>query len=177
MSTAANAPTLVQYLVFAVAREEFALPILRVVEIVAYADPSRVPNAPPFLHGVVGLRGAIVPVIDLARVFGYERTAISRRSCIVLCQIAAGEQVTTVGLLAEVVREVADLDVDAIAPPPAVGAPVKAAFLIGLYAARGRFVFVLDIDRVLSEAELAAVGEAAAVQSPASRLVAVERAS
>ena len=61
-----HAPAIVQYLGFVVRGEEFALPILRVVEIVEYAEPSRVPNAPPFLHGVVGVRGAVVPVIDLA---------------------------------------------------------------------------------------------------------------
>ena len=53
-----HAPAIVQYLGFVVRGEEFALPILRVVEIVEYAEPSRVPNAPPFLHGVVGVRGA-----------------------------------------------------------------------------------------------------------------------
>ena len=172
MTRASQPPGVVQYLAFVVAGEEFALPILRVVEIVAYSDPSRVPNAPPFLHGVVGVRGAVVPVIDLARVFGFERTTIGRRACIVLCEIAVAEQTTIVGLLAEVVSEVADLGADAIVPPPAVGAPVKAAFLLGLYAARGRFVFVLDIDRVLSEGELAALGDTAS--EPVARLAAGE---
>ena len=169
-------PPVVQYLAFVVGGEEFALPILRVVEIVAYAEPSRVPNAPPFLHGVVGVRGAVVPVIDLARVFGFTRTAIGRRSCIVLCEIAGAEQTTIVGLLAESVSEVADVSADAIIPPPAVGAPVRAAFLVGLYAARGHFVFVLDIDRVLSERELAALSEAA-IEPPGARFATREQAS
>jgi purine-binding chemotaxis protein CheW len=156
-----HAPAIVQYLGFVVRGEEFALPILRVVEIVAYAEPSRVPNAPPFLHGVVGVRGAVVPVIDLARVFGFGETPIKRRACIVLCEITGGEQSTVVGLLAESVSEVAEIAANALMPPPAVGAPIRAALLLGLYPARGRFVFVLDIDRVLSDEELAALTEAA----------------
>jgi purine-binding chemotaxis protein CheW len=155
-----HAPALVQYLGFVVRGEEFALPILRVVEIVAYAEPSRVPNAPPFLHGVVGVRGAVVPVIDLARVFGFGDTPIKRRACIVLCEITGGEQATVVGLLAESVSEVADVATSALLPAPTVGAPIRAALLLGLYSARGRFVFVLDIDRVLSDEELAALTEA-----------------
>jgi purine-binding chemotaxis protein CheW len=171
-----RAPRVVQYLGFVVRGEEFALPILRVVEIVAYAEPSRVPNAPPFLHGVVAVRGSVVPVIDLARVFGFGDTAIQRRSCIVLCELAGGAQATVVGLLAESVSEVADVGADAIVPPPAVGAPIRAAFLIGLYPARGRFVFVLDIDRILSDGELAALGDSLS-EAPSARAALEERAS
>jgi purine-binding chemotaxis protein CheW len=155
-----HAPATVQYLGFVVRGEEFALPILRVVEIVAYAEPSRVPNAPPFLHGVVGVRGAVVPVIDLARVFGFGETPIQRRACIVLCEIAGGERATVVGLLTESMSEVTDIGSEALVAPPTVGAPIRAALLLGLYAARGRFVFVLDIDRVLSAGELAVLTDA-----------------
>jgi purine-binding chemotaxis protein CheW len=162
MPMSSHAPEVVQYLGFVVSGEEFALPILRVVEIVAYAEPSRVPNAPRFLHGVVAVRGAVVPVIDLARIFGFGDTTIRRRSCIVLCEIAGAEQATIVGLLTESVSEVADVSAEAILPPPSVGAPIRAAFIAGLYAVRDHFAFVLDIDRVLSEAELAALSGATA---------------
>ena len=66
--------------------------------------------------------------------------------------------------------------VSAIVPPPAVGAPIRAAFLIGLYPARGRFVFVLDIDRILSDGELAALGDSL-TEAPAARAALEERAS
>ena len=176
MTMTPAASQVVQYLGFAVRGEEFALPILRVVEIVAYTQPSRVPNAPPFLHGVVAVRGAVVPVIDLARIFGFGETAIQRRSCIVLCEIAGAKQKTVVGLLAESVSEVADTSAEAILPPPTIGAPVRAAFLLGLYEAHGRFVFVLDIDRVLSDEELDAIRDAASVP-PSAPVRAEERAS
>jgi purine-binding chemotaxis protein CheW len=156
-----TAPHVGQYLGFTLRGEEFAVPILRVVEIVAYATPSKVPNAPAFLHGVIGVRGAVVPVIDLARVFGFGDTPIRRRACVVLCEIHGAEHASVVGILTEAVSEVADVAADAIVAPPAVGAPIRASYLVGLYAARGRFAFVLDIDRVLSDEELAALARAA----------------
>jgi purine-binding chemotaxis protein CheW len=154
-----------QYLSFFVHGEEFALPILRVVEIVPYQEPSRLPNAPPVLRGVVGVRGNVVPALDLARVFGFGDTDITRRSCIVLVEMATRERPATapmlVGVVVEKVSEVADVPLEAMLAPPEFGMPVRAAYLSGLYPARGKFVFALDLDRVLSDAELAAVAHAA----------------
>jgi purine-binding chemotaxis protein CheW len=149
-----------QYLGFFVRGEELAVPILRVVEIVPYTEPSRLPNAPPVVRGVVGIRGNVVPALDLGRVLGFGETAITRRSCLVLVEMIVREETTVVGIVVEKVSEVADVPASALVAPPEFGMPVRTAYLVALYPARGKFVCILDLDRVLSDAELEAVAAA-----------------
>ena len=79
-----------QYLSFQLAGEEFAFGILRVKEILEYDTITRVPNAPAAVRGVINLRGSVVPVVDLALQFGLAPTAITKRTCIVIVEVAPG---------------------------------------------------------------------------------------
>ncbi len=143
-----------RYLAFSVRDVDLAVPILRVVEIVRYAEPSRLPNAPEVVRGVVGIRGSVVPAVDLGRVLGFGETPITARSCLVLVEAAAKDGPTVVGVIVDRVREVADVPHRSLERPPEFGAPVRAAYLAALYAARGQLVCVLDVDRVLEAAGL-----------------------
>ena len=144
-----------QYLTFFIRGEEYAAPILRVKEIIEYETVTRVPAMPPHVRGVINLRGAVLPVIDLAAKFGHGQTAPSRTTCIVVVETrGSDESLLTVGLLADAVSEVVDIADDAIEPPPPFGTHVRIDFLTGMGKLDGRLVLVLDIDRVLSPVEL-----------------------
>ena len=153
-----------QYLTFFIRGEEYAVSILRVREIIEYATVTRIPAMPIHIHGVINLRGAVLPVIDLAAKFGREETTASRTTCIVVVETEMQGEIVIVGLIADSVSEVADITAAQIEPPPSFGTNIHVEFLIGMGKLENRLVLVLDINRVLSPFELsetiAAVEEA-----------------
>ena len=155
---AAETPT--QYLAFLVGRDEYAVPILRVREILAFEDATRVPATPPWIRGVVNLRGQVLPVIDLAVKFGLSATVASSRTCVVVFEVVIDSQPTSVGALVDEVSQVLELAASEIEPPPSFGTQVRVEFLVGAALSKGRFALLLDSDRVLTSDELLAVSEA-----------------
>lgn len=143
-----------QYLTFFIRGEEYAVSILRVKEIIEYESVTRVPATPVHLRGVINLRGAVLPVIDLAAKFGHEESEPKRTTCIVVVETRLRGEIVIVGLLADSVSEVIEIAADAIEPPPPFGTNVRIDFLTGMGKLEGRLVLVLDIDRVLSPVEL-----------------------
>jgi len=141
-----------QYLSFQVAGEEFAFGILRVKEILEYDTLTRVPNAPPAVRGVINLRGAVVPVLDLAHLFGLPATAVTKRSCVIIVEVRVDEQELVMGILADAVNQVIELAPDTIEPAPAFGSRVRVEYLVGMGKLDSRkFVLILDIDRLLGD--------------------------
>jgi purine-binding chemotaxis protein CheW len=131
-------------------------------EIVEYGAVTRVPSTPPWIRGVVNLRGAVVTVVDLAVKFGLPSSPLDRRTCIVIVETTLGREETVMGVVADVVDEVAAIAPDAIEPPPPFGTCVRVEFLVGLARSGRKFLQLLDIDKVLAADELLAVREAAA---------------
>ncbi|HET8799468.1 MAG TPA: chemotaxis protein CheW [Thermoanaerobaculia bacterium] len=149
-----------QYLTFAVAGEEYAIPILRVREILEYSRLTRVPSTPSYIRGVINLRGSVVPVIDLAVKFGFAESAITRTTCIVVVEIGTPGETTIMGVIADSVRQVVELGQEAIEESPSFGVHGRVDFLLGMGIVDGAFVLLLDIDRVLSSTEIFAAIEA-----------------
>ena len=155
-----------QYLTFYIAEEEYAVGILRVKEIIQFDTVTRVPKMPPWIRGVINLRGGVVPVVDLAVKFRLPETRITNATCIVIVEVElAGEQ-TVMGVLADAVSQVIELRAGDIQPPPAFGTGVHADFLLGMGRAGKKFVLMLDIDKVLSTDELLATAEVAGGLEP-----------
>jgi purine-binding chemotaxis protein CheW len=150
-----------QYLTFSVAGDEYALPILRVREILAYTPLTRVPRAPEFVAGVMNLRGIVVPVIDLCVKLGLPTTTIHPTTCIVLIDIVEESRPTSVGLLVDDVCRVIALTPDEVAPPPAFGTRIDLDYLRGMGDLGDHFALILDIDRLLTALELLAAQSAA----------------
>jgi purine-binding chemotaxis protein CheW len=154
-----------QYLSFQLAGEEFAFGILRVREILEYDTITRVPNAPAAVRGVINLRGSVVPVVDLAVLFALAPTAVTKRTCIVIVEARVDGQDLVMGVLADAVSQVIDLGADAIEPPPAFGSRARVEHLMGMGKLdAGRFVLILDIDRLLGDLDVAAAATQAAEQ-------------
>jgi purine-binding chemotaxis protein CheW len=143
-----------QYLTFYIRGEEYAAPILRVKEIIEYSAVTRVPATPPHVRGVINLRGAVRPVIDLAVKFGHAESAVTRTTCLIVLETRLDGEISVVGVIADAVSEVVDIGSDAIEPPPSFGTSIRLDFLIGMGKLDQRLVLVLDVDRVLSPVEL-----------------------
>jgi purine-binding chemotaxis protein CheW len=146
---------LAQYLTFQVADAEYGVGILKVREIIEYDTVTRVPHAPVAVRGVLNLRGAVVPVVDLAVKFGLPASTVTKRSCVIVVECLLDGEHTVMGVLADAVSQVIDLAPTDIEPAPAFGARVRVEFLQGMGKLGGRFVLLLDLDRLLSTAETA----------------------
>ena len=147
-----------QYLTFSLAGEVFALGILNVKEIIEFGNLTEIPMMPPFIKGVINLRGSVVPVIDLAVRFGGNSTEVARRTCIVIVEISVGgdeEAKHDIGIIVDAVNEVLEIPRSEIEPAPSFGAKIRADFIQGMGKVDGRFVIILNVERVLSTEEIA----------------------
>lgn len=155
--TTAESLTTHQYLTFFIAEEEYAIGILKVREILEYEILTRVPGAPAAVRGVINLRGSVVPVVDLAVKFGLPEGEVTRRTCVVIVEVENAGERTVMGVIADAISQVVDLPAEAIEPPPDFGTRVNLDYLIGMGKSDSKFLLVLDIDKVLSLAELSSV--------------------
>lgn len=157
-----------QYLTFMLGGETFAIGILSIKEIIEYGQLTEVPRMPDFIRGVINLRGAVVPVIDLGARFGKQPTALSRRTCIVIIEVEFEGEQQVVGVMVDAVNEVLDISSDQVEPAPNFGANIRADFIQGMGKVEGKFVIILDVNHVLSLDEmstLAGIGAAALTAS------------
>lgn len=147
-----------KYLSFTLKGEVYAMAIEQVKEIIEFGQITTVPMMPAYMRGVINLRGAVVPVVDLSRRFGGEASVVGRRTCVVileLCQDDGERQV--IGVIVDAVNAVLDIAPDAIEPPPSFGTSVRPDFVRGMGRVKDRFVVILDVQRTLSVAELNAL--------------------
>lgn len=148
-----------QYLTFMLKGEVFAIGILHIKEIIEYGRLTAVPMMPEFIRGVINLRGAVVPVIDLASRFGGRCSEVTRRSCIVILELQANEEVQVIGVVVDAVNEVLDIAAAEIAPPPAFGARIRTDFIKGMGKVEDGFVIILNVDNILSVDDLHLLGQ------------------
>ena len=164
---AVSEATAAQYLTFLLGEEVFAMDIRTVREIIQFGPMTSVPLMPDFVRGVINLRGAVVPVIDLQARFGRQRAAVGKKTCIVIFDaLRAGERVE-LGLLVDAVSEVIDIAADAIEPPPHFGTSVRRDFICGIGKVAQRFVIILEPEKAFDVEEMATLCESAQVAEAA----------
>lgn len=161
-----------QYLTFMLGGEVYAMGILAIKEIIEFGNLTEVPRMPAFIRGVINLRGAVVPVIDLSARFGKAATTVTRRTCIVIVEVASGNaaevETQVVGVMVDAVNAVLEIPKNEIEPPPSFGANIRAEFMNGMGKVNGKFVIILNIHHVLSVDEMATLaGVAGGEASPA----------
>lgn len=139
-----------QYLTFELGGEMFAVGTLNVREIIEYGPITSVPLLPASIRGVINLRGAAVPVVDLGVRFRGERTVQTSRTCFVILEVQTGAVRKPVGIIVDAVSEVREIADQDIEPSLNVGSEVRADFLVGIGKLESGFVLLLDIARVLS---------------------------
>jgi len=163
-----------QFLTFHLAGEEYAIEIFRVREIIEYGVVTHVPLTPPWIRGVINLRGGVVPVLDLALRFGLPVAEVTPRTCIVVVETEFGGVETPMGIVADSVSQVMELRTQDIEPPPPFGARIRLEFLLGMARTEKKFALLLDIDRILSSDELLTLAEATQADQEAAGAAAPE---
>ena len=156
-------PAQAQFLTFSTAGESYAMPIAAIKEIIEHGQVTPIPLMPEFIRGVINLRGAVVPVIDLSARLGQAPSRPGRRTCIVIVEMACDDERLDMGLVVDGVSEVVELGAADLEEPPSFGARVRADFIEAMARIRGRFVIVMRLDQVLSldeVAELSRLGRA-----------------
>jgi purine-binding chemotaxis protein CheW len=141
----ADTAAVVQQLTFGLAGEEYGVDILSVREIRGWSRVTRIPQTPEHLLGVLNLRGAIVPIMDLRLRFGLERESYGDSTVVII--VAVAERLF--GIVVDAVSDVVDIDPDAIKPVPDMGAVVDTRYLKGLATHVERMVMLLDVDKLM----------------------------
>jgi purine-binding chemotaxis protein CheW len=137
---------------FRIGAQEFCVDIMAIREIRGWTAATALPQSPSFVKGVINLRGAVLPIVDLASRLGFESTQANDRNVIIVAQI--GEQV--VGLLVDAVSDILTVTDDVIQPTPDVASETAKTFVRGLIAMDGRMISLIGLDRVLPDMELEA---------------------
>lgn len=148
-----------QYLTFQLGGEMFAIAILHIKEILEYGNLTTVPMMPAFIRGVINLRGAVVPVVDLSARFGRQTSEVTRRSCIVIIEVEIDSGVQDIGLMVDAVSAVLEIPGREIEPAPSFGARIRADFISGMAKVDGKFVILLNVSKVLSVDEMAMLAD------------------
>lgn len=146
-----------QFLTFMLADEVFALEITKVREVLEFTSVTKVPRVPEFMRGVINLRGSVVPVMDLRLKFGMTKTEKTVNTCVIIVEVEIGDEQIQLGAMADSVKEVMDLEVANIEPPPKIGTRLNTDFMKGMGKLNEEFVMILDINKVFSADEISMV--------------------
>jgi len=139
-----------QYLTLQLGREEYAIDILRVQEIRSYEEPTRMVNAPPFIKGVINLRGVIVPIVDLRLKLNIEKVAYNEFTVVIILNVRG----TVIGAVVDAVSDVVTLTSQSIKPAPQFDASIDSRFITGLANVGDRMLIVMNIEALMSNAEM-----------------------
>ncbi len=146
-----------QYLTFSVSQEHLAISIDVVQEIIETPTVTHVPMTPPYIRGVINLRGNVVPVVDLGARLGRGALEVSKRSCIVLVEVSAQQDRHVLGLLVDEVNNILDIPADNVKPPPTFGSDIRTDFIEAMGRVDDVFVIILSTKHLLSVQELVAL--------------------
>jgi purine-binding chemotaxis protein CheW len=147
-----------KYLTFALAQEEYGLEILKVREIIGYIDVTAVPQTPPYIKGVINLRGQVIPVIDLRAKFGMETADVTDQTCIIVVEITQAGRKFNTGIIVDRVSEVLDIAGANIEDAPQFGSSVDTDFILGMAKVGESVKILLHIDKILRTDDLARIG-------------------
>ena len=163
-AVAATGGEVQQYLTFTLSGEMFALGILNVKEIIEYGHLTEIPMMPSFIRGVINLRGAVVPVMDLSSRFGKPASPVTKSTCIIIIEVDTpleGER-QNMGVVVDAVQEVLEIPASEIEPAPSFGTKIRSDFIEGIGKVNGKFVILLNVNQVLSSEEISSMGQVAA---------------
>lgn len=147
-----------QYLTFELAGEAYGIEILKVQEIRGWEPVRKIPNTPEFVKGALNLRGTIVPIIDLRERFNMEKVEYTATTVVIVLCIATEKSGSTVmGMVADAVSDVLDIDQADIKETPNLGSKINTQYMRGMYVAKKNMVMLLDVDKLLNPEEFVAM--------------------
>ncbi len=146
-----------QFVTFKIEEETYAIDVFKIREILEVPDITKVPGMPAMIRGVINIRGSVVPVLDLRMQFGREATEETEDTAVIVTEMVHDEDVIQMGILVDAAREVITLEPEDIEEPPRLGIFIDNKYLSGMGKLDGEFVIILNIDKILSDDELAQV--------------------
>ena len=152
-----------QFLTFFLAGEEYGVGILGVQEVKAWEGVTQIPNTPAHVKGVLDLRGAIVPVVDLRTRFGLPAQDYGITTVIIVLRLEQDGESQTIGIVVDAVSDVMDVTENQIKDPPDFTGDAKATFIKGLASLNNKLVILLNTGKLLSHREMAELKEHSAV--------------
>lgn len=156
-----------QYITFKLGDELFAVNVNQVREVLDLSQITKVPTAPPYMRGVVNVRGSAIPVVDLRLKFGLPKADTTVHTRILVMELELGGEATVLGGIADSVHEVIELDAAQINPPPTIGMRWRSEFIQGMGKRGEDFIIILDSAAVFSASELALVDASASAAGAA----------
>jgi purine-binding chemotaxis protein CheW len=139
-----------QYLIFRLAGQDYGIDILRVQEIRAWERPTRLPHAPAHVQGVINLRGAVVPILDLRTRFGLTEVERDGSPVVIVITTPAPHAAVVTGVVVDAVCEVCEINSGMVQPPPQLGSGIDADLVRGLYTVNGQLLVLLDAEQLVS---------------------------
>lgn len=155
--------SLSRYLCFLLGKKTYAVNILQVKEIIEHSEFTPIPMMPEFVWGAINLRGAVVPIIDLALRLNLSETQRKKRTCYVIVEVMVNDSRLDVGVVVDAVSRVADIPLEQHAAPPSFGGTIKNEYIHGLGKVNDEFVLLLNIDKILSLQDIATLQQAGAI--------------
>jgi purine-binding chemotaxis protein CheW len=146
-----------QFLTFTLDNEQYAIGVAKVREVLEHTKITKLPRTAVFMKGIINLRGAGVPVIDLRLKFGLPETPITKDTSIIVMEVESQDGAVVVGALADAVHEVVEIDEKSIEPAPRFGTRLAAEFIKGVGKKDDLFIILLDIDRIFNAEEISAL--------------------
>jgi purine-binding chemotaxis protein CheW len=143
-----------QLVSFRLAQEEYGIEITKVQEIILMGEITRVPQTPPYIKGLINLRSTVIPIVDLRLRFGLAHQEPTDDTRIMVVNVSG----KTIGIIVDAVSEVLRIAHDQIAPPPPTVSGLGRDYLTGLVRLENRLLILLQIDKLLSEEDLAVNG-------------------
>lgn len=140
-----------QFLTFILAGEEYGVDILRVQEIKGWEKATKMPNTPPYIKGVINLRGAIVPIVDLRKRFDLENVEYGKTTVVIVLKVVGATGERTLGFVVDAVSEVYNVSSENMKPAPEFGGSISIDYIKGLATVGEKMVILLDIDHLLDE--------------------------
>lgn len=144
-----------QYLTFVIDREQYAVDVAHSQTVLEHTEITRIPRMPEFMLGVINFRGAVLPVIDLRRKLGLPDNESVNRPMIIVLEVPFEGETLILGATADTVKEVVDIESDAIEAAPSIGTQIDTSFIRGIGTINGEFVIILDSEKVFRAEELA----------------------
>lgn len=151
-----------QYLTFRLADEKYAINVKNIKEVLGVPKVTKIPKMPPFMNGVINLRGSAVPVIDLRKKFNLGEVSITPDTGIIVLEIqtsefAIEEDFLVLGIYSDLVEKVITIDPESIEPAPKIGMAIDNSFIHGMGHVDDEFIIILNIHKILTESELSAL--------------------
>lgn len=155
-----NEEKIISYLTFKIGDEMFATHVSVVLNIIELPKITKVPNTPPYMKGIINLRGMILPVVDSRLKFGLQETDYTEKTCIIVMDIKLNEEIDHVGLLVDEVSEVLLIEDSQIEPPPMLGKMFKTSMIKGITKFDENMIMIIDVINLFSSLEIDEIANA-----------------